>query len=626
MCGITGIAFADPRRPASRPLLQRMCDVMRHRGPDDEGFHLSPGVGLGMRRLSIIDLAGGHQPISNEDGTVHVVLNGEIYNYQALRPELEAKGHVFRTHSDTEVIVHLYEEQGEACVEALRGMFAFALWDAKHQRLLLARDRLGKKPLHYALLKDRLLFASEMKSILADAEVPRAIDPFALDQFLTFEYVPGERTMFRAIRRLLPGHRLVWEQGRLRTAMYWHLPVTPQPGRRVEEWCEALREELKEAVRLRLISDVPLGVLLSGGIDSATIVALMRQVSTGTIRTFSIGFEDQSYNELSYARLVAERFGTTHQEFLVRPDAAGLIDRLVTHFDEPFGDVSAIPTFLVCEMARRHVTVALGGDGGDELFGGYDAYLAQRIASAYERLPSVVRGLWEPAIRGLRPTAQKKGLINRAKRFLEAFEHPAAIGHGRWMAFLSTAEKAQLYTPAFRAQLGGTTGYEPFVTLNQRFAHLDPMARAMAVDCLSYLPDDILVKVDRMSMATSLEVRAPLLDHRVVELASTMPSTLKIRGGRTKWILREAMRGLVPAAVLNKPKQGFSLPVKNWLRHELKDLLLATLAPQRLQRHGYIEPVVVGRWVREHLDGRVNHAHRLWCLMMLELWHDRYLH
>lgn len=625
MCGITGVAFTDGRRPTDAGLLQRMCDVMRHRGPDDEGFFRGPGAGLGMRRLSIIDLAGGHQPISNEDGTVHVVLNGEIYNYQALRPGLEAQGHRFRTHSDTEVIVHLYEEQGDACVEALRGMFAFALWDAKRQRLLIARDRLGKKPLHYAVLADRLLFASEMKSILADAAVPREIDPFALDQFLTFEYVPGERTMFRAIRRLLPGHRLIWEQGRWRVEAYWQLPATSEPGRTVADWCEALRDELREAVRLRLISDVPLGVLLSGGIDSATLVALMRQVTTGSINTFSIGFEDQSYNELPYARLVAECFGTVHQEFTVRADAAALISRLVRHFDEPFGDVSAIPTFLVCEMARKHVTVVLGGDGGDELFGGYDAYLAQRAATRYERVPDVLRLLWEPAIRCLRPTAQKKGLVNRVKRFIEAFDHPAAIGHARWMAFLSPAEKARLYTPTLQAQLGTTTGYEPMVAWAQRFAHLDPMARAMAMDLVSYLPDDILVKVDRMSMATSLEVRAPLLDHKVVELVARIPASLKIRGWQTKWILREAMRGLVPDAVLTRPKQGFSIPVKNWLREELKPMLCETLSPARLRRHGLVEPAVVDRWVQEHVAGRVNHAHRLWCLMMLELWHAEYI-
>lgn len=625
MCGITGVAFADPRQPADQALLQRMCDVMRHRGPDDEGFFRGPGAGLGMRRLSIIDLAGGHQPISNEDGTLHVVLNGEIYNYQALRPGLEAKGHHFRTHSDTEVIVHLYEEHGDACVEALRGMFAFALWDAKRQRLLLARDRLGKKPLHYAVQDDRLLFASEMKSILADASVPRELDPFALDQFLTFEYVPGERTMFQAIRRLLPGHRLTWEQGRWRTEAYWQLPTTPEAERSAAAWCEALRDELREAVRLRLISDVPLGVLLSGGIDSATLVALMRQVTTGPIKTFSIGFEDQSYNELQYARLVAERFGTVHQEFTVRPDAVALIGRLVRHFDEPFGDVSAIPTFLVCEMARKHVTVVLGGDGGDELFGGYDAYLAQRAAVRYERVPAWMRGLWEPAIRGLRPAAQKKGVVNRVKRFIEAFEHPAGIGHVRWMAFLSPAEKARLYTPEFQAQLGGTSGYEPMLAAAQRFAHLDPMARAMAMDLVTYLPDDILVKVDRMSMATSLEVRAPLLDHKVVELVARMPSSLKIRGWQTKWILREAMRGLVPDAVLTKPKQGFSLPVKNWLRQELQPMLRDTLSPARLKRHGLVNPAVVDEWVQEHAAGRINHAHRLWCLMMLELWHAEYL-
>lgn len=626
MCGIAGVAHADPARPVAEPLLRAMCAVMRHRGPDDEGVLSAPGVGLGMRRLSIIDLAGGRQPIANEDGSIHVVLNGEIYNYQELRPGLEAKGHVFKTHSDTEVIVHLYEEHGDACVESLRGMFAFALWDAKRQRLLAARDRLGKKPLHYAVLRDRLLFASEMKSILVDPAVPREVDPVALDQYLTFEYVPGERTMFRAIRRVPPGHRLTWERGALSVHPYWQLSAEPDTTRTVGEWCEALRTELREAVRLRLISDVPLGVLLSGGLDSSTIVALMRQVTSGDIRTFSIGFEDQSYDERTYARLVAQRFGTRHEEFTVRPNAVGLVERLVGHFDEPFADVSAIPTFLVCEMARRRVTVALGGDGGDELFGGYDAYLAQRLAGGYARVPAVIRrGLIEPLASGLRPSAQKKGAVNRLKRFVEGFEHPEAIGHARWMAFLSVAEKTRLYTPAFRQALGTVDGYAPILDAARRFAGLDPLAKAMAIDLVTYLPDDILAKVDRMSMATSLEVRAPFLDHHVVELVARIPSRLKIQGSRTKHILKMAMRDFLPAEVLKKPKQGFSIPVKNWLRGELQALMRATLEPERLRRHGYVEPAVVQGWMSEHLAGRINHAHRLWSLMMLELWHEQYL-
>ncbi len=626
MCGIAGVAHTDPARPVPEPLLRTMCAVMRHRGPDDEGVLVVPGVGLGVRRLSIIDLSGGRQPIANEDGTVHVVLNGEIYNFQELRAGLEAKGHQFRTHSDTEVIVHLYEEQGADCVSALRGMFAFALWDARRQRLLLARDRLGKKPLHYALRPDRLLFASEMKSILADPEIPREVDPVALDEFLTFEYVPGERTMFRAIRRLLPGHRLLWERGTLRIDRYWEPEWTPLEGRPVADWCEALRHELREAVRLRLISDVPLGVLLSGGIDSSTLVALMRQVTNGEIRTFSIGFEDRSYDELAYARIVAQRFGARHEEFIVRPDAVDLATQLVRSFDEPFADVSAIPTFLVCRMARRRVTVALGGDGGDELFGGYDAYLAQRAAGYYERIPTSVRQWWlAPAVRRLRPQPQKKGLVNRVKRFVEGYDHPAPIGHARWMAFLSSSEKSALYTSAFRRELQGRTGYEPAMELATRYAHLDPLARAMAMDVAMYLPDDILVKVDRMSMAASLEVRAPLLDHRVVELAARIPSSMKVHGWQTKWILREAMRELLPPEILTKPKQGFSIPIKNWLCGELRDLLRATLDAARLRQHGYVQPAVVGAWIEDHVAGRANHAHRLWPLMMLELWHEQYI-
>ncbi len=626
MCGIAGVAFRDSEQISTRALLAPMCDVMRHRGPNDEGFWMGKGAGLGMRRLSIIDLAGGHQPISNEDGTIHVILNGEIYNFQELRPQLEAKGHRFSTKSDTEAIVHLYEEHGDRCVEFLRGMFAFALWDERKKRLLIARDRMGKKPLHYAIVGDRLYFASEMKSILVQPDVPREVDPIALDQFLTFEYVPGERTLFRAIRRVLPGHRLIWESGRMRTERYWELVFQPDNSRTLDSWAEELRDTLRESVRLRLIADVPLGVLLSGGLDSSAIVALMRQITPGEIRTFSIGFEDQSYNELEYARLIAKRFETRHEEFMVKPDAVALAEHLVEHFDEPFADVSAIPTFLVCQMAQQRVTVALGGDGGDELFGGYDAYLAQQMSLKYARMPALMRrGLIEPLARGLRPTTQKKGLVNRVKRFVEGMQHPEAVGHARWMVFLNAQEKRLLYTDGFRSALEGRSGYEPILEAASRYAHLDGLSRAMAVDIATYLPDDILVKVDRTSMATSLEVRAPLLDQAVAELAARMPASMKIRGKTTKVVFREAMRPLLPAETLNKPKQGFSIPVKNWLRHELRDMMQSFLAPERLKQHGYVEPAVVDGWVREHLDGKENHAHRLWCLMMLEMWHERYL-
>ncbi len=626
MCGIAGLAFRDGARPSSRAYLQTMCDVMRHRGPNDEGFWTGPGAGLGMRRLSIIDLAGGHQPISNEDNTIHVILNGEIYNFQELRPQLEAKGHTFRTNSDTEAIVHLYEEYGERCVESLRGMFALAVWDEKRKRLLLARDRLGKKPLHYAVLGDRLLFASEMKSILVHRDMPREVDPIALDQFMTFEYVPGERTLFKAIRKLLPGHRLIWEQGKLRTEPYWEFPSKVDPTRTMAEWAEELRETLRESVKLRLIADVPLGVLLSGGIDSAALVALMRQVTSGPIKTFSIGFEDQTYNELDYARLIAQRFETQHEEFTVKADAVELTESLVDHFDEPFADVSAIPTFLVCRMAQQRVTVALGGDGGDELFGGYDAYLAQAMSQKYARLPRFLRqGMIEPISRALHPTPQKKGLVNKVKRFTEGMQHPEAIGHARWMVFLNARDKQRLYTPAFREQLGGRSGYEPVLEAAAKYAHLDPLGRAMAVDVATYLPDDILVKVDRMSMATSLEVRAPLLDQRVAELAARIPSSMKIRGKETKAVFREAMRPLLPAETLSKPKQGFSIPVKNWLRQELRPMMIECLKPSRLAKSGFVQPAEAGRWMREHLEGRENHAHRLWCLMMLEMWHERYI-
>jgi asparagine synthase (glutamine-hydrolysing) len=603
-----------------------MCETMVHRGPDDAGYYVGTGVGLGIRRLSIIDLDGGRQPITNEDGTIFVVLNGEIYNYQELRTRLLAKGHRFQTHSDTEVIVHLYEERGLECMTELRGMFAFALWDTRQRRLLLARDRLGKKPLHYTQLSDRLLFSSEIKGILADSEVSRSIDALALDQYLTFEYIPGERTIYRAVRRLLPGHRLVWQEGTLRIDPYWHLDPTPLEGRPQQEWLSLLHDELREAVRLRLRSDVPLGVLLSGGLDSSTVVALMREVTGGEIQSFSIGFEDSSYDELPYARLVARRFETRHREFTVRPDAARLIDRLTQHFDEPFADVSAIPTFLVSQLARQHVTVALGGDGGDELFGGYDPYLAQHLARPYQLLPATVRRyVIQPLVAALRPKPQKKGVINRLKRFVEGTTYPPALGHARWMVFLSAAEKAEAYTSEFQAQLNGTSGYEPVLDAAARYKRLDPIAAAMMVDLVTYLPDDILAKVDRASMANSLEVRAPFLDHKVVELAMQIPSRLKVHHWQGKYLLRKLMQNTLPREVVYKPKQGFSIPVKNWLQAELREALLECLSPARLTRRGIVNVDTVQRWIRHHLSGKENHAHRLWPLMMLELWYERYI-
>ncbi|MBI2870618.1 MAG: asparagine synthase (glutamine-hydrolyzing) [Candidatus Omnitrophica bacterium] len=626
MCGISGVAFRDPLEGPEEELLKSMAEAMRHRGPDDEGFYKAPGIGLAMRRLSIIDLEGGRQPLTNEDGTVQVILNGEIYNFQELTQKLEGRGHRFQTRSDTEAIAHLYEEYGDRCVHYLRGMFAFALWDVRRRRLLLARDRVGKKPLHYCELADKLIFASEIKSILADPRVPRDIDPDALDQFLTFEYIPGERTIFKAVRRLLPGHFLIWEGGRLRTETYWEPDFTPENGLAEGEWIERLEAELCESVRLRLVSDVPLGVLLSGGIDSSMLVALMRKVHRGKIRTFSVGFQDASYDELPYARLVAGRFGTQHEETILKADVTQLVPELVRYFDEPFADVSAIPTYLVSKMARRHVTAALGGDGGDELFGGYDTYLAQKLAGAYERIPGLLRGLLVEAwANRLKPQAQKKGVVNRIKRYVEGFEYPRELGHARWMAYLTPGDKEKLYTSDFRAALYGRSGYEPMVQRGRGLAALDPLARAMAVDFLTYLTDDILVKVDRMSMAASLEVRAPFLDQEVVGLVHRMPSHLKVRGFKTKYILRQLARRHLPREIIQKPKQGFSIPVKNWLCQELKAMMMETLSKERVQRHSFFNPEVVSRWMHEHLSGTHNHAHRLWPLMMFELWREAYL-
>ena len=626
MCGIVGIAFNDDRLEPDRALVQALGATVGHRGPDGEGYHTAPGIALGARRLAVIDLTGGQQPMSSTDGSITVVFNGEIYNYKEVRAALVASGHHFRSAADTEVLVHLYEERGLDCLQELRGMFAFALWDGRRRRLLLARDRMGQKPLHYTKLRDRLLFGSEIKSILQDPGVERSVDRHALDQYLTWEYVPGGRTIFRGIERLPPGHRLVWEKGRVEIEPYWQPRWDPDHPRSAAEWAEAFGHALREAVRLHLTSDVPLGIFLSGGLDSSAILALAREVSNAELSTFSLGFADASYDERRFARLVAERYGTHHREYTLDAPDDGLVRRVCASFDEPFADASAIPTFVLAAHARRHVTVALGGDGGDELLGGYDWYRAERVARYYQALPAAwQRHLTGPLLTRIPASTRKKGLGERLRRFGAGFEHPTALGHARWRAFLTPAEKAELYAPDLRHALAGTSGYEPELEVAARFSSLDPIRRALGRDMMTYLPDDILTKVDRASMASSLEVRSPFLDGEVVELACLMPPELKIRGGRTKILLREILRDRVPPPILRREKQGFSPPMRSWLRKELRDLARDCLDPERIRRRGWFDPTVVHGWLDSHLEGRRNYAHRLWPLIVFELWHQQYV-
>ena len=607
-----------------------MVRTLRHRGPDDTGQVVLPGAGLGMRRLSIIDVAGGQQPFASEDGAVHLVGNGEIYNHRTLRAELAAAGHALGSGSDVEVALHAYEQWGTAFVERLHGMFALALWDARSRTLVAARDRAGEKPLYYARTGRGLLLASEIKALLVAPDVSRELDLEALDQFLTYEYVITPRTIFSAVRRLPAAHYLTYRNGELTVTRYWQAPTAGGAAWSDDEGAAALRETLCRAVARQMMSDVPLGAFLSGGIDSSAIVALMSEAARrdrSPVNTFSMGFADGSYNELPHARRVAKRFATRHREGEVVPDVAALFDRLIVHLDEPFADVSLFPTFLVSELARAHVTVALSGDGGDELFGGYDHYEADRLA---RRVAAV---LPRPATRAvsalaalLPPSEKKKGLVNRLKRFTAGLaEAPAEIEHYRWMTYVSPAAKRRLYTPVLRDALAGADVYRPVREALRDAGTDDLLNRQLCTDLNIYLADDILVKVDRMSMAVSLETRAPFLDVEVMELAFSMPGRLKVRGRERKLVLKRALADVLPAAILERSKEGFSIPIKNWLKRGLAPLMADLLSPERLRRRGWVEPDAVAARIAAHTAGRENHAHLLFSLMVLERWAQAFL-
>ncbi len=621
MCGICGVVSFQPNVSLDRSILLRMNAALRHRGPDDEGYYEDDQVGLAMRRLGIIDLHTGQQPISNESGDIWVVYNGEIYNFQNVRAVLEQRGHIFKTQTDTEIIVHAYEEYGDACVTHFNGMFAIALWDARERRLFLARDRLGIKPLYYWRGADKLVFGSELKALTLHPDVPRQVDLAALDLFLTLEYIPAPRTIYEGVFKLLPGHLLVVEKGKLKLTQYWDVPC--QPVSQSEAECaEILSGLIKESVRLRLISDVPLGAFLSGGIDSSIIVGYMSESANEPVQTFSIGFEDATYNELPYAEVVAKHFGTKHHVEVLNADHTDLMEQLVAHFDEPFADTSVFPTFLVSKLASREVKVVLSGDGGDELFAGYDTYLAEKLDRHYGRLPRPLRQQVLPKFAGwLLPQRAKKGLINKVKRMVEGGALDPSLQHVRWMMFLNSSEKNSLYRSDLRATRYDHLTTDFFHDYFEKASCFDRLAQQQYVDVKTYLTDDILTKVDRMSMAVSIEARVPLLDYHIVEFALNLPAPMKLHGARTKSILRQAVKNVVPQLVLEKPKEGFSIPMKHWLCTSLKPMMLDLLSKAALQKHGYFDHQVVAQWIQEHLDGRVNHSHRLWTLMVFEIWH-----
>ncbi|MFI5340648.1 MAG: asparagine synthase (glutamine-hydrolyzing) [Candidatus Methylomirabilales bacterium] len=620
MCGIVGIVGQ-----VDRDTLQAMVATLTHRGPDDEGLWVAPGIGLGMRRLSIIDLAGGRQPMTNEDETLRVAFNGEIYNFRELRSDLIQRGHHFRTQSDTEVLLHLYEEMGSACVERLRGMFAFALWDAPRKRLFLARDRLGKKPLFYWHRDGLFLFASEIKALLCHPAVSRAVDWDAFHHYLAFGYTPADRSIFAGIAKLPPAHTATWQAGVLTLQRYWTLP----PGGSVSasrlslpEAAARVRAVLREAVRLRLESDVPLGVFLSGGIDSSAVVASMREVTSQRIATFSIGFgrAAASFDELPYARMVARRFETDHQEEILEPRVADLLHPIVRHFDEPFADSSAIPTFVVAQATAHHVKVALSGIGGDETFAGYPRYLGLRLSERYARLPHWVRSISGTVVPRLIPESDaSRNWGDWARRFIVGAEQPLPDRYIGWTRFFSEPELGGLVTPAVRrlwqADIEGIHR-----TAFADHAYDDPVDGAFRMDLSTYLPDDLLLMADRMSMAHSLELRAPFCDHRVVEESLRIPPSTKIPGFRLKGLLKAAFADVLPPPVLSHRKQGFMIPLGRWLRTELRDVMEDLLSPERLRTRGLFMPDAVEALKQEHLTETRSHSDRLWTLMMLELW------
>ena len=626
MCGITGKVYYDQDRPVEQRTLRAMCQSLVHRGPDDDGFYLKGNIGLAMRRLSIIDLQTGKQPIHNEDRTIWIVCNGEIYNFPDLRRDLETKGHRFYTRTDTEVIVHLYEDQGLDFVQYLNGMFALALWDENQRQLVLARDRLGIKPLFYAQLPDRFLFGSEIKAILADNLRP-AIDLQALNQYLSLLYIPAPRTIHREIRKLEAGHVLIYQGGKSTIRRYWDLsPIQPMIIDRSEvaDVQAGLRDLLKEAVRCRLVSDVPLGAFLSGGLDSSTVVALMRDSHNGPIKTFSIGFNDPSYNELPYARLVAQRFESDHTELTVTPNVADLVPKLVYHFDEPFADSSAVPTYYLSQLTRQHVTVALGGDGGDEVFAGYMTYQADKLARGYERLPSFLTRRLLPALVHRLPVSDSKVSFDfRARRFVDnAFLEPGRR-HYAWKAFFDDAMKQTVLSEEVLGSLEGSLdAYPVFQRHYDTVPHHGPLNRFLYTDTKAYLADDILVKVDRMSMAHSLEVRVPLLDHRVVEYMFRLPGHLKMPGLKSKSFLKKTMRDKLPRRILTRRKGGFNVPIPVWLKHELRPLVMEYLSPMRIKNQGVFNPETMRRIVTEHMAGVADYSRNIWAVLVFNLWYE----
>ena len=602
--------------------IRRMAAVLAHRGPDGEGVFVKDHVGLGHRRLAIIDLSpAAHQPMSNEDGSIWIVFNGEIYNFHELRETLIRKGYSFRSASDTEVIVRLYEDKGLDAIRELRGMFALAIWDANQKHLLLARDRLGKKPLFYFDGPSAFIFASELQSLLEDHSVPRTPDLAAIRNYLTYSYVPYPQTAFQGIRKLPPAHYLLVREGHLLLHRYWDLDYAKQTREPQEALTERLRGSLEEAVRLRMVSDVPIGAFLSGGIDSSTVVALMSRLSKGPVKTFSIGFEDEAFSELPHARVISRRFGTDHHEFVVKSDAVAILPLLVRHFGEPFADSSAVPQYYLSKLASESVTVALSGDGGDEGFGGYGRYVAALLARPADRLPGPLRNGFAALGRGLATFPRATPFLLRAGHFLRALNDDPGRRYARWMSCFDGDQQVALFSKDF---LERVRSIDPEGLILDAYRTSDAahfLNATLDVDVRTYLPNDLLVKVDITSMANSVEIRCPFLDHPLIEFAASLPPSVKIRGLKKKYLLKRAVADLLPEQILDRPKQGFAVPIDQWFRHDLKEMAHDILLDPHSLGRGYFRAEVVRGLLDEHVKGVRHWHHQLWNLLMLELWH-----
>ena len=634
MCGITGAVWSDPRQAIAPDLLTKMTAAISHRGPDDsqtwsetsyrDAYGNPIGVALGFRRLSIIDLAGARQPMSNEDGSVRMVFNGEIYNYQVLRRRLEGRGHTFATDGDGEPILHLYEDEGTECFQHLNGMFAIAIWDANRNRCVLARDRIGQKPLYYSVKNNQLVFGSELKSLAAVDGICEEIDPAAIDEFLTYQYIPHPGTIWKGVRKLAPGHFAIFENGELSVQRYWNFDPSVETPIDQQAACERLRELLTDSVKMRMQSDVPLGTFLSGGIDSSLITAIASQQSQTPIRTFSIGFPVADFDETGYAAGVANHLGTQHQRFEVMPSGVDIVDKLVWHYDEPFGDSSAVPTWYLSELTKSEVTVALSGDGGDELFAGYERYRALWLSNKLQKLFPVHKLPGLKLIQRMPDSNRRSSLLRKGKRFLEALDQPPARRYLNWLQIFPESLRASIYTDDFLATLPGD---DPFDFLQSTWTHStgrDLVTRASTADILSYLPCDLCTKVDIASMAHGLEVRQPLLDHRVVEFAASLPVHLKFRGKRGKLILQDAFGTLIPKSIFTRKKMGFGIPIASWFRDELKPMVHDTLLSEDARITPFFRRESVAELVRAHENSEQNHGYRLWNLLILEKWLRRW--